>query len=83
MISNIIIDTVENVIPLKTVKIKSKKVNKPWISRELLQHIKERHKLYKKCLRKPITMATQYKEYKNRVNTMLKEAKHQYLEQKS
>lgn len=82
MISNIISSTVEEVIPLKSVKIKSKQVNKPWISQEILEHIKERHKLYKKYLKRPIMFGNKYRECRNRVNNLIKDAERCYYRSK-
>ena len=82
---NLVIDavtrTIDEIIPLKTVRIKSKQVNKPWVTLELRELIKERHRLYKKYLRKPITFGTQYKELRDRVNNKLKESKRLHYEQ--
>ena len=82
MINNIIYSTVEEVIPLKTVKIKSKQINKPWISQEILEHIKERHKLYKKYLRRPILFGNKYRECRNRINNLIKNAERCYYRSK-
>ena len=83
MISNIISSTVEEVIPLKTVKIKNKQINKPWISQEILEHIKERHKLYKKYLRRPILFGNKYRKCRGyRVNNLIKDAERCYYRSK-
>ncbi len=70
-VSNTITDAVEKAIPLKSVKITCKRKGKPWITSELVNHIKERHALYGKYVRKPITFGQKYKEYRNKVNGML------------
>lgn len=79
---NTIDDVINDVIPLKTVKIRDKKMNKPWINSAMLVHIKERHKLYKKYLKKPISFGNVYREYRNKVNNMLKDAKNNYYKSK-
>lgn len=81
-ISSAISTAVDETIPLKTVIIKAKRISKPWITPELLTHIKERQKLYKKFLKKPISLGTAYKERRNRVNNLIKEAKIQYYKSK-
>ena len=81
-VSDIIINVVHEEIPLKNVKIKNKSISKPWVTPELIKHIKERHKLYKKYLKRPLSFGQQYRELRNRVNTMLINAKKQYYKTK-
>lgn len=66
------------IFPKKNIYIKNKEVNKPWISEELGEYIKERHRLYKKYIKKPITFGKQYRKYRNKVNNMLETAKRNY-----
>ena len=47
-----IIGIIDKMVPLQTVNIKAKQVSKPWITTELKELIKDRHKLYKKYLKK-------------------------------
>ena len=46
-VSDVITQVVNNAIPIKTVKIRNKQVNKPWITLELQNLIRERQKLIK------------------------------------
>ena len=63
-------------------RIKEKQANKPWITPEIFGHIKERHKLYRKFVKRSLTFGVQYRELRNRVTIMLKDAKIRYYNNK-
>ena len=81
-VTSIITNVIDKNIPTKTVKVREKHVNKPWITPEILGYIKERHRLYKKFVKFPITYGTQYRKIRNKVNNMLSAAKTSYYETK-
>ena len=81
-ITNAIEKVIEKNIPRKTLFLKDKQVNKQWITPELKRHIHERHKLYKKYLKKPISLGKTYKDYRNKVNNMIIQAKRTYYNTK-
>ena len=68
--------------PLKTKTIKSKSIVKPWINAELKQLIKDRHKLYMKYVKHPITYGLAYKNLRNHVTNQLKVSKTRYYKTK-
>ena len=68
--------------PIKTKTIKQKDINKPWINQDLKVLIKEKHKLYSKFIRKPISFGDQYRTFRNRLNTSIKLAKDDYYKKK-
>ena len=68
--------------PLKTKIIKSKSIIKPWINNDLKQLIKERHKLYTKYVKQPITYGLAYRNLRNHVTNELKACKIRYYRSK-
>lgn len=69
-------------MPWKTVTISNKILSKPWITTELAQNIKERHKMYRKFVGKPITHGDEYRRLRNTVNNRLATAKKEYYKSK-
>ena len=70
--------------PLKV--IKGKQMNKfysPWLSRGLLKSINKKNRLYKKLVQSPTTSCElKYKAYKNKLNHLIRIAKHTYYDSK-
>ena len=65
--------------PIKSIKVKHHRIDKPWLSRGLLRSIKRKNKLYKQYLNDPSLLnETHYKRYKNRLNHSLRIAKSLY-----
>ena len=68
-----------NCFPLRRIKIKHHKIDKPWLSKGLLRSIKMKNKLYKQYISDP-TLANEisYKRYKNKLTHSLRIAKSLY-----
>ena len=68
--------------PIKKITRKQAKlISKPWISKGLLTSIQNKSKLYKKFLHNPSEINNQqYKQYKNKLNYLLKIAKKRYYD---
>lgn len=77
-VMNVINRVIKDKIPLKSVKINRKSVKNPWMTSDILNHINEKRKLYKRFLKRPITYGEQYRACRNRVNRMIEEAKQQH-----
>ena len=62
-------------------KRKSKLLTKPWITQGLLKSIKTKSKLYNTLLRNPSSLNhVQYKQYRNKINHLLKISKCNYYD---
>ena len=69
--------------PLKKQTVKRGTLNKPWLSKALLESIRKKNKLYKRYLRNPSPQNEEkYKKYKNKLNNSLRIAKRLYYEKK-
>jgi hypothetical protein len=76
-------DVFNQCFPLKRLKASRYTFRKPWMTTGLLKSIKRKNKLYQKCLRNPCSVnATQYKNYKNKLNHSIRIAKRLYYERK-
>ena len=63
----------------KSNQSRKQKPNSPWISHALLKSIRRKNVLYKKSLKNPSDSNVQkYKQYRNRLNSVLRMAKKQY-----
>ena len=73
-------------IPKKVMKIyrtKNRSPKAPWITYSLLNCIRRKNRLYKKSMKKPTeTNVSKYKEYRNRLNSLLRKAKQNYFSTK-
>ena len=81
-LSAVLQTSAEECFPIKTRKIKTNKISKPWLTDDILEYIKERHKLYKKFIKKPITFGQEYRNYRNHVNQLINRAKITYFQNK-
>ena len=64
--------------PLKVVKHKKDIVSKPYITYEIRQLIKEKHKLQRKFAKYPLSYGDQYRQLRNRVTQKLRIAEANY-----
>ena len=67
--------------PVKIVRNKVLDVKKPYISSEIKQLIKEKHKMQRLYNRFPLTYGERYKSLRNRVNSVIKTAKSRYYKE--
>lgn len=74
-LSNILSNVTNSCFPVKTKTIKSKAAANPWITNEIKQLIKDKNKLYKKFVKRPITYGEEYRNLRNRVNVEVRNAK--------
>ena len=72
----------DDCFPLKNKIIKLKDVEKPYITDEIKNLIKEKNKLAIKFSRYPLTYATSYRTARNRLNKIRKKAKDAYYRSK-
>lgn len=69
--------------PLRKCKTQHKKIRKPWITPHLYKTIKEKDRLYYKFVRtQEPTLFSEFKQFRNKLNTELKKAKCEYYEQR-
>lgn len=65
--------------PLVKVIIKSKEVNNPWMTNALRNSCKKKQTLYRKYLRTKLDVdCTRYKQYKNKLTSVLRKAKQKH-----
>ena len=62
----------------KTIKINTKLNRSPHITPALKKSIREKHQLEKLSYKWPLTFREQYRKYRNRSTSLLKEAKRKY-----
>jgi hypothetical protein len=80
---NIITDLHNTCFPLTSVKINPMKDSKPWISLSILNSVKKKNSLYKQYLRsRSDRNLNKYKQYKNKLTTILRQAEKDYFSQK-
>ena len=65
--------------PFKIMKIKKLDLSKPYITRNIKELIKEKHKMQRLYNKFPITYGKQYKHLRNRVNSQIRAAKANYF----
>ena len=68
--------------PMVSKEVSLKNLNNPWLTRGLIESIRNKNRLYKKFVRKPITYGNLYKTYRNNLTKIIKAAKNQYCKQK-
>lgn len=74
-------DIYNTCFPLKRAKAKKNTIKKPWLSKGLLKSIRRKNKLYKQYLNTPSYVnEVSYKNYKNKLNHSLRNAKRIYYE---
>ena len=56
--------------PYKTIKIKQKQLDNPWMTEDLKSLIKQKNKLLTKYLKRPKTYGEEYRAIRNRVSHM-------------
>ena len=72
----------EDCFPIKMIRRgSSKRTNTPWITKGLRTSVRTKHKLYKKYLANPIPYRdSRYKNYKNKLNHVIRIAKKHYYD---
>ena len=78
-LTRIITDLIDEFAPLKHFKPRQKN-DKPWLTSDLKLLIKEKNKIHKKYLLKPLKFGSQYRNIRNRVNNCIKTKKKQYYQ---
>lgn len=79
---NKIIEIYDRAFPTATIK-KCKKARKPWITRELLQRIKTRNKLFNKFIKnRDLSILKEFKKVRNKLNAHIKKSRLQYYTDK-
>lgn len=73
--------TYDNCFPKKRIKINSKSSRSPHVTPALKKSIKEKHRLEKLAYKWPLTFREQYRTYRNRLTSLLKEAKKKYYQE--
>lgn len=68
--------------PTKTILIKEKFSDKPYITPAIKTSIKHRHKLQKLFAKWPLTYGEQFKRYRNTLTTIIRQAKQNYYKTK-
>ena len=68
--------------PIVTKVVNTNHLNKPFIDDEIKKLIKEKDRIHKKYLKRPITFNKQYKLIRNKVNSLIKQKKNKYYREK-
>ena len=69
-------------MPLKKLKLNKKKMNKPWLTRDLLIQICEKNEMYKKLkIYGDVTIAEEYRKKKNKLTNLLRISEKNYYKQ--
>ena len=72
----------ERNFPLKSKEIKPHHQNKPYITEEIKKLIKERNRLQRKYIKRPITYGDSYRNLRNRITQLIKNSKTNYFRSK-
>ena len=70
----------DHCFPEKIIKLSSKSIRNPHITSALKKSIKEKHRLEKLAYKWPLTYRNRYKAYRNKLTSLLKEAKIAYYQ---
>ena len=70
----------DNSFPEKIIIINKKYTNSPHITPALKKSIREKHRLERLAYKWPLTFREQYRTYRNRLTSLLKEAKKKYFQ---
>ena len=70
------------VCPLKEVRVKKLDLEKPYITRNIKNMIKEKHRLQKLSVRKPITYGQIFKDFRKNLNKLIRKAESEYYRDK-
>ena len=81
-ISNVLKESMNECFPSKTIVIREKLLEKPWMTDELKALIKQKNKLYSKFLKRPVSYGDEYRALRNRVTHMTRDCKRQYYTSK-
>ena len=68
--------------PIITKRVSMKNLNNPWLTRGLMESIKNKNRLYKKFVKRPITYGDLYRSYRNHLTKLIKEDKSKYFKDK-
>ena len=69
-------------MPLKKLKLNKKNMNKPWLTRDLLNQICEKNEMYKKLkIYGDVTIAEEYRKKKNKLTNLLRILEKNYYKQ--
>lgn len=77
-----LLDILNKCFPLKTKFVKEQHQGKPYITTEIKELIKERNKMQRKYVKKPLTYGETYRTLRNRVSLLIKNAKIDYYKSK-
>ena len=79
LFSSDLLSIYDSFCPVKTVKFKNLDVKKPYITSEIKQLLKEKHRLQKKYNKYPITYGREYRLLRNSLNSRIRTAKKIYF----
>ena len=80
--NSVITDIYEESYPLITKSISQENPKSPWLTAGIRQSIRNKNKLYKKFLKRPITYGDAYRAYRNYLTKIIKRAKDDYHRKK-
>ena len=80
--SNIIYTLYDESYPEVVKNVKIFGVKNPWLTSAIRPSIKNKNKLYKKFLRRPITLGVEYRRYRNILSRVIRSSKNLFYEKK-
>lgn len=79
---NYLVDTITGLynkhFPIKTVRVNSSSLKRPWLTPGILRSIRRKNKLYRAKLRNPSKNTTKFRIYRNKLNHLIRFAKKNY-----
>ena len=72
----------ESSFPMKTIKRKRLDVEKPYLDATIRSMIRDKHKLYRKYRKNPVTYGDSYRSLRNRLNSAIRSAKTKHFKNK-
>ena len=80
--NDIIVNIYNECYPIITKLVPKYNIKNPWITPAIKQSIKKKNKLYKKFVKKPISLGHLYRTYRNHLTKIIKYAKNNYYKEK-
>ena len=75
-------DLYNEAYPIVSKEVSLKNLKNPWLTRGIKESIKNKNRLYKKFVKKPITYGDLYRAYRNNLTRIIKAAKNNHYKEK-
>ena len=77
-LNNVLSDYYNECYPMRTKRVLINEIRNPWLTAGLRQSIRNKNKLYKKFVKRPITYGDNYRSYRNMLSRLINLAKNNF-----